>query len=373
MNRILVIFALFFPFFNGIRAQKVIQMEKDGGVYKIPCVVNGAKMKMVFDTGASVVTLSETMADFLYENDYISEEDILGKSQLITADGSTVNSTVINIKDIEISGLHLKNVRTSVIKGQSAPLLLGQTAIQQLGRISLNGDKLIINDYEGDYSDKELNEMAKMAIKYYKNGSYYASIDNWLKVIDYVDLSTYGYYMLVSSLLKTKQWDECIKYGKEWEKKFRNEEPSNYTSIIMTAIATSLDSKGNTREAITYFEKLIPIDIKLGISPGFDYAQIALSYMGLEDFDSSISFSKKALKSFFEEYNLSEKEIERNGTNNQTIGSCLYYYALALYCKNDVSSGNYIMELSAKCNYDKAIDYCYSHNIRYNQRRTLFE
>ncbi len=58
-------------------AQKVIQMENIDGVYRISCSVNGAKMKMIFDTGASRVTLSESMATFLYDNDYISKEDIL--------------------------------------------------------------------------------------------------------------------------------------------------------------------------------------------------------------------------------------------------------------------------------------------------------
>jgi len=51
-------------------AQKVIQMESTNGVYRIACSVNGAKMKMIFDTGASNVSLSETMANFLYDGIY---------------------------------------------------------------------------------------------------------------------------------------------------------------------------------------------------------------------------------------------------------------------------------------------------------------
>lgn len=31
-------------------SQTVIQMEEYGGVYRIPCKVNGAKMKLIFDT-----------------------------------------------------------------------------------------------------------------------------------------------------------------------------------------------------------------------------------------------------------------------------------------------------------------------------------
>ena len=52
-------------------AQRIIQMENVNGVYRIACSVNGARMKMIFDTGASAVSLSKTMADFLYDNNYL--------------------------------------------------------------------------------------------------------------------------------------------------------------------------------------------------------------------------------------------------------------------------------------------------------------
>ena len=51
-------------------AQKRIVMERESGVYKIPCKVNGAKMKMIFDTGASSVSISSSIAQYLYYNDY---------------------------------------------------------------------------------------------------------------------------------------------------------------------------------------------------------------------------------------------------------------------------------------------------------------
>lgn len=355
------------------QAQKVIQMEKTNGVYRIACSVNGAKMKMIFDTGASAVSLSESMANFLYDNEYISEEDIIGSTKSQTADGSINNNVVINIKDIEISGLHLKNVRALVVSSQNAPLLLGQTAIQKLGRISLNGDKLIINDYEGDYSEKELDKLIEQATQYYNDGNYYASADCWLKYIDYGELTTYGYYLMISSFMHTDQYDEVIKYGKEWEIKNRNEKADKYSSLIMGAIATSLDIKGDVKMSITYHEKSATIDSKLGINPCITYAQIALSYFGIKDFNSTITYSKKALKGMFEMYKTSEDEISTKGIDNENIGRCLYYYAASLFCKNDISSGEYILGLSANCNYEKAIDDCQTFNIKYKTRQKLFD
>ena len=118
-------------------AQKVIELEPYGGVYRISCTVNGAKMKMIFDTGASSVTISKSMASYLFDNDYLSEEDILGVGQTSVANGQIVDHVVINLKDIEIDGLHLSNIKATVIDGQDAPLLLGQTALKELGTYTI--------------------------------------------------------------------------------------------------------------------------------------------------------------------------------------------------------------------------------------------
>lgn len=128
-----------------VLSQRTIQMEYINGVYRIPCVVNGAQMKMVFDTGASSVSLSLATALFLYQNGYISDNDFRDVGKSSTASGEIVDHMKLNIKDIEIGGLHLYNVEGIVMESLTAPLLLGQTAIQKLGTITIQGDKLIIN------------------------------------------------------------------------------------------------------------------------------------------------------------------------------------------------------------------------------------
>lgn len=348
-------------------------MEKSNGVYRISCSVNGAKIKMIFDTGATSVSLSESMANFLYDNDYISKEDILGTSKSQMADGSIHDNVVINIKDIEIAGLHLKNVQAVVISSQNAPLLLGQSAIQKLGRITLNDDKLIINDYEGDYTDEELEKIVDDAEKYYNEENYYASADCWLKYLDYGELTTYGYFMFINSLGKTNQYDKVIKYGKEWEVRYRTERPSNYSSMIMDEIGLAYSAKGDTKTAITYIEKVASIDLELGNNPCFAYGQLAMLYIDIKDYDSAITYSKKELKGLFELYNTSERQINSGEIDNKLIGQSLYYYAISLYRKNDKSSGDYIIGLSAKCKYESAIEFCNEYNINYYSHQKLFE
>lgn len=147
-------------------SQKVIQMELDNGVYKIPCTVNGAKMKMIFDTGASTVCLSLATAVYLYQNDFISQSDFRGTGYSSTASGDIVDHMKINIRDIEIGGMHLHDVEGVVMESLTAPLLLGQTAIQKLGSVTIRGSQLIIHN--GQYSGINSNTKRYFSYNGYK-------------------------------------------------------------------------------------------------------------------------------------------------------------------------------------------------------------
>lgn len=121
-----------------------IKMTKVGGVYQIPCVVNGVKMNFIFDTGASNVCISMTEAMFLAKNGYLDDEDYIGFTKSQIADGSVVENMEINLHSIEIEGIMLTDVKAIVVSSIDAPLLLGQSALQKLGRIEIDGDSLFI-------------------------------------------------------------------------------------------------------------------------------------------------------------------------------------------------------------------------------------
>lgn len=121
-----------------------IKMSKIGGVYQIPCFVNGVKLNFIFDTGASNVCISMAEAVFLAKNGYLEEEDYIGRSKSQIADGSVVENMIINLHSIEIEGIILTDVKAVVVNSINAPLLLGQSALQKLGRIEIDGDSLFI-------------------------------------------------------------------------------------------------------------------------------------------------------------------------------------------------------------------------------------
>lgn len=144
---------LIFLFCISLNAQTVIQMVDYNGIYTIPCEVNGMKCRMFFDTGASKVSLSESFCELMLDNGLISLSDFVGEGKMLVADGRIIDHAELILKTLKIGDVTLKNVSAIVINNQNAPMLLGQSAIQMLGDISIKGDKLYI--YDGKENSQE--------------------------------------------------------------------------------------------------------------------------------------------------------------------------------------------------------------------------
>ena len=114
------------------------------GVTKVDCTINGLPLNFVFDTGASDVTISQTEANFMFKNGYLAQKDIVGRQRYGTADGSVHVGTVFILNKINFGGLELNSVRASVVANQKAPLLLGQTLLQRLGKIEIDNEKKVL-------------------------------------------------------------------------------------------------------------------------------------------------------------------------------------------------------------------------------------
>lgn len=116
----------------------LIKMERKNGVYEVPVEINGVKMFFIFDTGASDITISLTEAIFLYKQGTLTDDDFLGTQQYQIADGSISEGTIINLKTVKIGKRTLTNVQASVVHNMQAPLLFGQSALAQFGKVTID-------------------------------------------------------------------------------------------------------------------------------------------------------------------------------------------------------------------------------------------
>lgn len=356
-------------------AQKVIQMEKEGGVYKIACKVNGARMKMIFDTGASSVSLSMSIANYLYDNDYITKEDILGKGKSQTADGSIVDHIVINLRDIEIDGLHLKNVEATVIDGQDAPLLLGQSAIQKLGPVTISGNNLIINNASNhSISNEEVEELRKKANLYYGEGSYYAVIELYTILRKNLRLNSKDYSYYIASYLNVGQYKKVIELVSEWENGPEYIKADEITKIDIYVCAGNASLKFEDYNSwIIFVEKWFASKQLAGEKfTGKDYKVYAQANQKVGRYDIARNSFIKSLKQTLSDNNCYIKDIY-NGTISyasvkEEIGFCLAEYA-GLYDKlhnnQPTKEGFYLWIGAAKCGDEMAIKHCNTRQINY--------
>ena len=140
-----------------IFGQSIIKMEKEGGVFKIPCKINGKDVKFIFDSGASDVSVS--LEYFLegIKNGVFKETDILPEIvNYKIANGDISQAQRINIRNLKIGNLTLYNVKASVSLDLNSPMLLGQSAMEQFGEYTISYDNSTLKIRGNAQSDLDI-------------------------------------------------------------------------------------------------------------------------------------------------------------------------------------------------------------------------
>ncbi len=369
-------------------AQVTIQMEKEGGVYKVPCTVNGVKMKFIFDTGAATVSMSQTMAQFLLDGDYLSENDIKGTGQSQLADGSIVNHASIVLRDVEIGGMHIHDIDATVIEGQNAPLLLGQTAIQELGRVSIEGNKLIIHSVENKLTQQQIEQLDEQAIKYMDAHSYVAAIECLTKIEGAVGLTEYGLKNLCYCYAMSDSYYDCIQTCKRWVNEFDKEADVINKEMVYNYMADAYNFGFDDYDnALLWYQKDLAV---MNSSTFSEYlsddkalykrllagvnCRIADCHYYKNTYYQAIPSYKQAIKLRCESIGVTMEVVQDGRIQDDRLGSYLYSYAFCFYKQKKDSDGDEVMKLAALCGNQDAIDFCRKYNINYQVKSSkLFE
>ena len=116
----------------------VVKMEEEHGVKYIWVEVNGLKLRFVFDTGASIVSISSAEAAALHKQGRLSDEDILNQQYFQDATGNISEGTRVNLRTVKIGNKILRDVEALIVDNPEAPLLLGQSALERFGKVSID-------------------------------------------------------------------------------------------------------------------------------------------------------------------------------------------------------------------------------------------
>ncbi len=240
-------------------AQEVITMRNDNGVYTIPCMVNGLKLRFIFDTGAADVSISAAEALFMLKNEYLSLNDIVDSENYILADGTILENTIINIPEIRIGSKILTNVRACVVNNTDAPLLLGQSAITLLGPWYIDGDKLILGKSSQEVSDSVIKEISvencvEEAKKYESYGNYKIAIGLFKKACSVKDYS--NYYEFANFCIKNRMISEDCKKNIPYDYIFQAALNGNQSMIDLLKKYPSIFNSDKDN-ALRYYTELI--------------------------------------------------------------------------------------------------------------------
>lgn len=286
-------------------------MEEYNGVFRIPCTVNGAKMKFIFDTGASSVCLSMAMAEYLYDNGYLDENDIIGSGSSSVADGRIVNHVEINIKDIEINGTHLYNVRAVVVEGQNAPLLMGQSAIQQLGAIEINGNMLTIKN-GGQMDENKIDKLFQEAFQASDDQLYGVAIEKYSQLYALGRLSDYGKYLFAEAYYLNEEplkAEQILKTIEDYSY-FRKNQVDIYR--LYAHVCISLEKYN---DAISYFELSCQRIQKEKEKWLWNLRKIADCYFIMDNYSEAANYYRITANIFAEIHNVDIAYLQRDSKN----------------------------------------------------------
>lgn len=378
MKRILFII-LFICGYQYAFSQMVIEMVKDGGVYKVPCVVNGLRLKFIFDTGASQVCISESQAVMMLENDYLSWDDIKGTSQSQVADGRIVDNTKIILKEIIIGEKKLTDVEAVVVHSQNAPLLLGQTAIEKLGKISLQGDKLIIEDFTNQaridkrfLTNEECDQLLNEAIDYYNDGLYEDALEKYSVLYNNDYLSHIGIFNMAYCMCRIDKYEEALKYFFQIENSYIGNEEGDDIAELYKFIALCYLETNQLRsyeryqlKSISYCENPF-LKFRYQRSLGWEY------HSCFKEHYKARRYLESMLKDYFIYMGIKSTDCWEKDYKDDFVAETYSFISSCTEEYQESISDKYRI-IAAKWGDKSAIEWCKEFNLDYSKKPSKYE
>lgn len=373
-EKTLVLLMTLFGVYQATFAQNIITMEEDAGVYRIPCKINGLKLKFIFDTGASSVCISENVALMMLENDYLSKDDIVGVAKSQVADGRIVDNTKVILKKIEIGDKVITNVEAVVIHNQSAPLLFGQSAIQKLGKYSISGNKLVFGTSKSNgknymyLTEEEEEKLFEEAHNAYFDNAYNVAAEKYKVLFEHNKLSALGIKYYADCCYYSDQRDTALELYLDIEDDIIDNYPNEKIDLFYQ-IARSSNIAKDYDMSLGYFKKVLYYE-----TPWSNLYVSAYSYMASVYYDKGDEFKAmntidNCIKEYLRFMDIKASDCWTKHYVDQTLAELYYRRYL---CSRTEEFDKYQI-ISAAWGYDKAIEYCKKYNLTYQTKPYKYE
>ena len=232
------------------------------------------------------------------------------------------------IRDLKIGRVIVRNLPAFVITKQNVPLIVGNSAFDCFGTVTVDGLNLIIDDrFEEDLAQEETPAepaedpavtLERKLQKHMEAKEYAQAADCFAALQEMGVLTMYSEYQYAMVLNILRRNDDCIALTLPWLEE--NEGKSLTLDYWMfDALGDCYARKGNRQKAIRYYEDAVDAYCKI--------------------------------------FNTTEKDIRKTKFKDETLGYTLYDLAMQ-YASFDMGKTRYYCTLAAKSGNASAIAFC---------------
>ena len=330
MKKYLLVFSFVWLALGGaLRAQSVIPLsEAPDGRLMMDASVNGVAVKTYYAPENWYASMSSTTYLFLYENGYIVPADVNGMTTVKMPNGTSTKAASFVIRDLKIGRVIVRNLPAFVITKQNVPLIVGNSAFDCFGTVTVDGLNLIIDDrFDEDIAQEETPAepaedpavtLERKLQRHMEAKEYAQAADCFATLQEMGVLTMYSEYQYAMVLNILRRNDDCIALTLPWLEE--NEGKSLTLDYWMyDALGDCYARKGNRQKAIRYYEDAVEAYCKI--------------------------------------FNTTEKDIRKTKFKDETLGYTLYDLAMQ-YASFDMGKTRYYCTLAAKSGNAAAIAFC---------------
>ena len=121
-------------------ASEIALARAGDGHFYVEADINGTSLKMLADTGASLVVLGEQAAEEVGIN-----PDSLDYDQVVGTANGTAEAAVVELDEVRVGGIVRRDVKALVTRRLQGALL-GMSFFNSLSKVSIESDELVLKD-----------------------------------------------------------------------------------------------------------------------------------------------------------------------------------------------------------------------------------
>jgi len=131
------------PIIEDNNTSRNINLDFNGKLYTIKVNIGGEIVSMIFDTGASDISISSILEKILIEKGILTKNNYLEPGLYKIADGSIISSRRFKIPFMKVGGFEVKDIICNV-NPSSDVLLLGKSFLNMFSKWSVDNTKHIL-------------------------------------------------------------------------------------------------------------------------------------------------------------------------------------------------------------------------------------